>query len=72
VRVFVVATDLSVRFAEWIIVIEALEDKLYASIAPSFASPKRIALALYALEATSSLRVWCKRGWDKNALNVTF
>ncbi len=55
-RVYVVATDLSVLFLEWILVIDTLEEKLYASITPSFASPKEIALALYALLATSSLR----------------
>jgi hypothetical protein len=27
---------------------------------------------LQAIKEIQGLGVWCKRGWDKNALNVTF
>jgi hypothetical protein len=45
--VFAVFTDLlSPMFFEWIVVTNALEEKLWASTAPSFASPNKIAEAL--------------------------
>jgi hypothetical protein len=61
--VFSVVTDLlllllllSLMFFEWSIIIDQLEEKLYASTVPSFASPNMIVEALYPLLAVATLR----------------